>query len=356
MTILGTRPEIIRLSQIIPKLDEYCDHTLVHTGQNYDKNLNEIFFSQLNVREPDIFLNIKSQTFGNQAGQIIEKAEEILKKINPKYLIILGDVNSGLSCIPAERLGIQTIHLEAGNRCYDLRVPEEINRKIIDHTSTWNLPYTQKSKNNLLREGIKNDKIFISGNPIKEVIDFYKSKWENSDILNTLHVNSKSYFLVTAHRAENVDIESRLKGIINGISEISKIYTMPVVCSIHPRTKSKLKDFNIIPENEKIKFCDPFSLFDFLKLEKNALCTITDSGTVQEECCILNTPSVTIRDTTERPETLECGSNILASVVPERIVRSTKVMIENDKEWDIPEGYNVKDVSSRVLKFINGLN
>ncbi len=355
LTLVGTRPELIRLSRIIPKLDLYTDHVFVHSGQNYDKNLKEVFFTELEIRNPDIVIESKSDSFGEQIGIILKEIEKIFKKIKPDFFLILGDVNTCLACIIAERMGIPTIHLEAGNRCYDLKVPEEVNRRIIDHTSSWNLPYTIKSKHNLLHEGIENKTIFVSGNPIKEVILHYKVKWEKSSILNQLGLEKKKYLLVTTHRAENVDKKKRLKNIFDSFEILAKKYDLPIIISVHPRTRSKLQEFDIQITHEQIKLCEPFGLFDFLKLEKEALLVITDSGTVQEECCLFRVPTVTIRDTTERPETVECGSNCLAGTDPHRVVNSVTLMLDTDNNWFIPEGYDVSNVSSRVLNFILSL-
>ncbi|MCX6111684.1 MAG: UDP-N-acetylglucosamine 2-epimerase (non-hydrolyzing) [Proteobacteria bacterium] len=356
MTILGTRPEIIRLSIVIKKLDNYCKHILVHTGQNYDKKLSAIFFSELNLREPNYYLGIKEDTLGKQIGKILIGVEDVIIKEMPDKILILGDTNSGLACIIAKRMGIPVFHLEAGNRCFDDRVPEEVNRRIIDHSSTILLPYTYRSKENLLNEGINNEVIYVIGNPILEVIESFSDRIAECDVLERLGLINRKYFLVSMHRAENVDIEARLRSLISALNEINEIYNMPVVCSLHPRTKSKMVKFGLTQDSEKVKYLDPLGFVDFVALEKNALCVITDSGTVQEECCIFNIPNITIRDVTERPETIESGSNMLTSVDPKLILDSINIVINEKNMWDPPKEYLEKKVSSKVIKILLGYN
>jgi UDP-N-acetylglucosamine 2-epimerase (non-hydrolysing) len=267
MTIIGTRPEIIRLCIIIEKMDKYYNHVLVHTGQNYDYNLNELFFKQLKVRKPDYFLGIKEKSFGTQIGKILSESEKVILKENPEALIILGDTNSGLSSIIAKKLGIPVYHLEAGNRCYDDRVPEDVNRRFIDHSSSVLMPYTNRSKENLLREGIERERIFVIGNPIFEVINHFKEKISKSKILDKLNLKKREFFLVTMHRAENVDIKERLQNIVNSLQLISKKYRFPIICSLHPRTKDKMLQYGISKENYGIEFLEPLGFFDFIKLE-----------------------------------------------------------------------------------------
>jgi UDP-N-acetylglucosamine 2-epimerase (non-hydrolysing) len=352
MTVLGTRPEIIRLSRIIDKLDKHCDHILVHTGQNYEEKLNGIFFRDLGVREPDYYLGIKADSFAEQIGKILVETEKVILKEKPDRFDILGDTNSGLSVIVARRMGIPVYHLEAGNRCYDDRVPEEINRRIIDHSSTLLMPYTHNSQENLLAEGIKGKFIHVTGNPIYEVMLYYAKKIDESNALNSLKLKPQGYFLVTAHRAENVDDKDRLTNLLTAFDKINKKYGLPVICSLHPRTKNKMAQFGLKVSNNNIRMLEPFGFFDFISLEKQARCVITDSGTVQEETCILKVPNITIRDVTERPETIECGSNILTGVSPQVIMKSLEVVLKKKPEWEPPAEYLVKNVSSRVLKII----
>jgi UDP-N-acetylglucosamine 2-epimerase (non-hydrolysing) len=353
LTILGTRPEIIRLSRVISKLDAQCDHVLVHTGQNYDFKLNELFFQQMGVRQPDHFMDAKG-SLGEQIGIIMEKSEKVMVSEKPDRLLLLGDTNSALSAVIAKRLGIPVYHMEAGNRCYDDRVPEEVNRRIIDHSSDVLMPYTERSRANLLREGIPGERIFVTGNPIYEVIRHYEKQVKQSTILSELGLKPGDYFLVTAHRAENVDDEGRLKNLLEGLDAVQKAYKKPVICSLHPRTKNKMEQFGIRVANKNIKMMEPFGFFDFIALEKNALCVLSDSGTVQEETCIFRVPAVTIRDVTERPETIECGSNVLAGVEPERMLDSVKAVLKQKPNWQPPPEYLVEDVSSIVLKIVLG--
>ncbi|GAA1373504.1 non-hydrolyzing UDP-N-acetylglucosamine 2-epimerase [Peribacillus frigoritolerans] len=355
MTILGTRPEIIRLSLIIKKLDQYADsHILVHTGQNFTSSLSEIFFQQLKVRTPDYVLLNQQQTLGEQLAAIFSKLETILLNEKPDKVLVLGDTNSGLSSILAERMGIPVIHMEAGNRCFDLEVPEEKNRRIIDAVSSFNLPYTPQSKENLLNEGIPSKRIYLSGNPIYEVLNHYDKEIEQSVILDKLNLDKEDYFLVTAHRAENVDHEDRLLEIMKGINLVSEAYQKRIICSLHPRTKSRIELSPKLEVHPLIEFHEPFGFFDFVKLEKNAFCVLTDSGTVQEECCLFHVPTVTIRKTTERPETIESGSNILSGIDAKQIVNCVKVMVNQQKDWTFPVGYDHKNVSDKVLKIILG--
>ena len=356
MTVLGTRPEIIRLSVIIKKLDKYCQHLLVHTGQNYDERLSEIFFREFDLRQPDYYLGVKEDTFGKQIGKILIGVEEVILKERPDKILILGDTNSGLASIIAKRMGIPVYHMEAGNRCFDDRVPEEVNRRIIDHSSTILLPYTYRSKENLLNEGINNEVIYVIGNPILEVIESFSDKIEKCNILKKLELVAKEYFLVTMHRAENVDIEDRLRNLILALDKINEIYNMPVVCSLHPRTKSKMEKFGLVQSSGKVQYLAPLGFIDFVTLEKNALCVITDSGTVQEECCIFGTPNITIRDVTERPETIESGSNMLTSVSSELIIDSINVVINEKNDWIPPKEYLEKNVSSKIVKILLGYN
>lgn len=354
MTVLGTRPEIIRLSLIIKKLDQYCDHILVHTGQNFDDSLSSVFFNELDLREPNYYLGVRGDSSGEQIGQIIIEVEKVLLKEEPDRLLILGDTNSGLAAVVAKRIGIPVFHMEAGNRCFDDRVPEEVNRRVIDHCSTILLPYTHRSKENLLNEGIAEEVIYVTGNPIYEVIEHYSEKIESSEILAKLNVQPRKYFLVTMHRAENVDHEDRLKDLLIGLDKISGKYTLPCICSLHPRTKSKIEQFNLKTSNKNVRFSVPFGFFDFVALEKKALCVITDSGTVQEECCIFKVPNITIRDVTERPETIESGSNMLTGASPDLILKSVDIVLHEKSEWNPPSEYVERNVSSKIVKIILG--
>ena len=355
MTILGTRPEIIRLSLIIKKLDKHAEnHILVDTGQNFTSSLSEVFFQELKVRKPDYVLSNQQHSLGEQLSIMYKSLEAIFLKEKPDKVLVLGDTNSGLSAILAERMGIPVIHMEAGNRCFDLEVPEEKNRRVIDSISSYNLPYTPQSKENLINEGVPRNRIIVSGNPIKEVLEQYKNEIEQSAILRKLALERDDYFLVTAHRAENVDHENRLLEIMTGINMVAEVYQKRVICSIHPRTKSRIETSSQLKVHPLVEFHEPFGFFDFVKLEKNAFCVLTDSGTVQEECCLFHVPTVTIRKTTERPETIECGSNILSGIDAEQIVNCVHVMVNQPKNWSYPEGYDHKNVSDKVIKIILG--
>ncbi len=352
MTILGTRPEIIRLSGVIRLLDQYAEHTLVHTGQNYDDRLNKIFFDDLGVRKPDVHMGVQSSSFGRQIGQILEKSEQLFQQFRPDRLLILGDTNSGIAAIIAKRLGIPVYHMEAGNRCFDDRVPEEVNRRVIDHSSSVLMPYTGNSRNNLLAEGFPSNRIYVTGNPIKEVIDHYEEQIEASAALEDLGLEKQGYFLVTMHRAENVDVEVRLLSLVEALSRLKARWGHPVICSVHPRTRSKMTQFGIDIADEGLRFLEPFGFFDFIKLERNAFCLLSDSGTVQEEACIFGVPNVTIRDVTERPETVECGSNILSGADADMIVNSVNFAVSERRHWAPPPEYVVDGVADTVCRIL----
>lgn len=354
MTVLGTRPEIIRLSLIIKKLDQLTDHILVHTGQNFTHTLSDVFFKQLDLRQPDYYLDIRESSFGKQFSKILSGVENILLKEKPDKMLVLGDTNSALSALVAERYGIPVYHMEAGNRCYDRKVPEEVNRRVIDAVSYYSFPYTPNSRENLILEGKDKKRIYISGNPIYEVLNHYSERIEESPILSNLGLKEKEYFLVTIHRAENVDVKERLIEIFEGLLLVRSEFNLPVICSIHPRTNNKLHQFGFDLSESELTLMEPFSFFDFAKLEKNAKCVLTDSGTVQEECCIFHVPTVTVRDSTERPETIECGSNILSGIDKNKMVECVKIMINSSTEWELPAGYEVPDVSDRIVKHLLG--
>lgn len=354
MTILGTRPEIIRLSRIIPKLDQVCDHTLVYTGQNYDHTLYTVFFKELGLREPDYDLKCRSDFPMKQIGLILSRCEQVFLDKKPDRLLILGDTNSALSAFVANRMGIPVYHMEAGNRCYDNRVPEEVNRRVIDHSSDILLPYTERSRNNLLHEGIAGERIFVTGNPIIEVLDHYRAVIDASQVLEKFQVESGNFFLVTMHRSENVDHPERLKLFIDAFQCLAKRYGIPVLCSLHPRTRSQLLKHGVDIEKEGIRTFEPLGLCDFIHLEKNSKCVLTDSGTVQEECCIFGIPNVTIRDVTERPETIETGSNIISGAEPESIINCVATAFSCSPDWTPPKEYSVNNVSSIVTKIMLG--
>ena len=354
MTLLGTRPEIIRLSVIIDLLDRHCEQVLVYTGQNAGDSLSGAFFRDLGVRAPDHQLDVHSTEFGEQVGRILAAADKVLAGEQLDRFLVLGDTNSGLAAIVAARRGIPVYHLEAGNRCYDNRVPEEVNRRVIDHASDVLMPYTHRSKENLVAEGIARERVFVVGNPINEVMEHYADRIEASDVLGRLELSGGAYFLVTAHRAENVDSPERLAGVVATWDLVAQRWRQPVVVSLHPRTADRMAAAGITPDSPLVHLLEPLGFFDFGKLLRNARCTLTDSGTVQEECCILRVPSVTVRDTTERPETVECGSTILAGLEPEGVVRAVETVLDAPCDWTPPQEYLESSVSTTVMKVVLG--
>ncbi|WP_342415312.1 UDP-N-acetylglucosamine 2-epimerase (non-hydrolyzing) [Paenibacillus sp. FSL R10-2782] len=355
LTVLGTRPEIIRLSLIIPKLDRYADqHVLVHTGQNYTESLSGQFFRELGLRAPDYVLQEKAGTLGKQLSAMYSQMEDILNKECPDHVLLLGDTNSALCALLAERMGYPVVHMEAGNRCYDLDVPEEKNRRVIDAISTINMPYTEQSKQHLIREGFPSQRIILTGNPIYEVMQHYENEISDSNILKNLELSPGQYFLVTAHRAENVDHPPHLLAILDGLNRVAQQSGQRVICSIHPRTAARIASHPPIQLDPLVEFHEPFGFFDFVLLERHARCALTDSGTVQEECCIMGVPTVTMRRTTERPETVDCGSNIVSSLDGEVIANAVALMTGITHKWQCPAGYLAEDVSDKVVKFLLG--
>lgn len=354
MTILGTRPEIIRLSLVIRLLDQYCDHVLVHTGQNYEDRLSGLFFRDLRIREPDVYMGVCSTSFAEQVGKVLAGCEALFLERRPDRLLILGDTNSGLAALVARRMGIPVYHMEAGNRCYDDRVPEEVNRRVIDHCSSVLMPYTNRARENLLREGIPGERIYVTGNPIREVMSYYAADITSSKAFEKYDVRAGEYFLVTMHRAENVDDEHRLRTFVDAFARLHAEYQYPVVCSLHPRTRSKVEAFGVHIERAGLRFVAPLSFFDFVRLEQSAFCILTDSGTVQEEACILGVPNVTIRDVTERPETIECGSNVLSGCDPDNILRLVQMVTSESYTWTPPPEYLVEHVALTVARIVLG--
>jgi UDP-N-acetylglucosamine 2-epimerase (non-hydrolysing) len=352
LAVLGTRPEIIRLSRVIERLDRRCDLTLIHTGQNFDPSLSDVFFDELGVRAPDRYLGIAGDGFAERVGQILTAIDPVMAELSPDRLLVLGDTDSGLSAYVAKRRGIPVFHMEAGNRCFDDRVPEEVNRRVIDHSSDVLMPYTNRSRDNLLREGIHPSRILVTGNPIKEVMDRHEEQVAASSALADLKVEAGGYLLLTVHRQETVDVEERLRSLLQGAVEGANELGVPLVFSVHPRTRSRLEQFGIAVDDDAVRQYEPFGFFDFVALERHARCVLTDSGTVQEECCIMGVPTVTVRDTTERPETIECGSNVLSGVEPERIRRCLELMLDDSRRWQAPPEYLVDDVSATVANIV----
>lgn len=353
-TIFGTRPEIIRLSRVIEAIDRVAEQTLVHTGQNFDPNLSDVFFTELGVRAPDEHWGIRANSAAGQMAEIIRHAGEFFERARPDRVLILGDTNSGLSAMVAARMQIPVYHMEAGNRCYDERVPEEINRRVIDHCSETLLPYTQRSKENLLAEGIERNRIYVSGNPIHEVMEAHRASIASSSVLERFRVDSGGFFLVTLHRAENVDDPQRLASLVAALDRVAETYGLPVIVSLHPRTADKLKRGGIAPKSPLVRLTEPLGFFDFVRLESEAKCILTDSGTVQEEATLLKTPSVIVRDVTERAETLEAGSGVLSGASPDDVLRSVGAALAAPTDWTPPVEYMQGNVSAVVANLVCG--
>jgi UDP-N-acetylglucosamine 2-epimerase (non-hydrolysing) len=356
MTIVGTRPEIIKLSRIINELDKSADHILVHTGQNYDYELNEIFFKDLKIRRPNHFLNAAGKTVAETISKIILESDKILEKEKPDAVLLYGDTNSCLSVISAKRKQIPIFHMEAGNRCFDQRVPEEINRKIVDHLSDINMPLTEHARNYLLAEGIDSDRIIKTGSCMKEILNYYKEEISKSKVINTLNLKSKKYFLVSAHREENVDYNNNLEALLNSLNSIAEKYNIPIIVSTHPRTKDRLKKFDKkIKMNSLIKFIKPLGFFDYIKLQSSSYCVISDSGTITEESSILKFPAIMIRQAHERPEGMDEGTLIMSGLKKDRIIESIDIVTKLYDDGKIPniiDDYNVDNVSQKVVKII----
>lgn len=353
ITLLGTRPEIIRLSRVIDVLDQSCNHLLVHTGQNYDDRLSGMFFRELGVRDPNVYMGIRGEGFADQIGQMLTACEKLFAAEKPDTVLILGDTNTGIAAFVAKRMGIRVCHMEAGNRCYDDRVPEEVNRRVIDHCSSVLMPYTYRSAENLVHEGMERRRIFVTGNPIKEVLDHYTPQVAAANPFSEFRVEPGKYFLVTAHRAETTDDPVRLASLVSALNEAVEEYGMPALASLHPRTADKMREHGV--DAGAVMFVPPLGLFDFVRLEKEAFCVLSDSGTVQEECCIFGVPTVTMRDVTERPETIECGSNILAGVDAERILPAIDVAVRSAGSWTPPVEYLASNVSDIVARIVLGI-
>lgn len=354
MTILGTRPEIIRLSACIKACDRYFQHILVHTGQNYDYTLNEIFFEELGLREPDYYLNSVGENLGQTMGNIIARAYEVILKEQPDALLVLGDTNSALSAIAAKRLKVPIFHMEAGNRCWDWNVSEMINRKIVDHISDINLPYTEHSRRYLLSEGIDGKTIFVTGSPMPEVLSAHMGSIQKSDVLERLGLTPKGYFLVSAHREENIDHEEKFMALMSSINYVAETYQMPVVYSTHPRSKKfiELRNFKFHP---LVKSLQPFGFFDYNHLQMNSYCVLSDSGTLSEESAILDFNGVLIRTSTERPEVLDKGTVVIGGVEKRDVVQAVELAVamkDNAEPVVLPSDYEDNNVSVKVVKLI----
>ena len=356
LTIVGTRPEIIKLCRVICELDKFVNHILVHTGQNYDYELNEVFFNELEIRKPDYFLNAVGHSLAQTIGNIIAKVDDVLEKEQPDAIVILGDTNSCLSAIAAKRRKIPIFHMEAGNRCFDQRVPEEINRKIVDHLSDINLVYTEHARRYLIDEGFKPEMIIKTGSPMKEILNYYKNQIDNSNILVDFELTKNEYFIVSSHREENVDNENNFLNFLNSLNAIAAYYDKPVIVSTHPRTRKKLNEIKDLSLNENIKFLNPLGFFDYIKIQQNSACVISDSGTIAEESSILNFPAVTIRQAHERPEGMDVGTLVMCGLESEKVINAIKLVIqqhsENANSTKIAIDYDIDNVSAKVLKII----
>ncbi|MBU2549827.1 MAG: UDP-N-acetylglucosamine 2-epimerase (non-hydrolyzing) [Proteobacteria bacterium] len=356
MTVVGTRPEIIKLSRVISELDRHADHVLVHTGQNYDYELNDIFFKELDIRRPDHFLEAAGETAAQTIGQVIAGTDEVLLRERPDAFLILGDTNSCLSVISAKRRQVPVFHMEAGNRCFDQRVPEEINRRIVDHTSDINLTYTEHARRYLLAEGLRPETVIKTGSPMKEVLDYHRPGIEASDVLDRLGLESGRYMVLSAHREENVDNEANFTRLMETVSAIAQGWDLPIIFSTHPRTRKRIDERNPDLDDDRIRFLKPLGFLDYVKLQMNACCVVSDSGTITEESSILNFPAVTIRQAHERPEGMDEGAVVMCGLDAERVLESIKVVVAQQAEAPRPfrmvQDYEAKNVSRKVMRII----
>lgn len=356
MTIVGTRPEIIKVSRVIAELSKYVEHVLVHTGQNYDYELNEIFFEDLGVPKPDHFLEAAGETAAETIGQVIAKADKVLEQENPDAIMLYGDTNSCLAVIPAKRRKIPVFHFEAGNRCFDQRVPEELNRKIVDHLSDINMPLTEHARRYLIAEGIPADRVIKTGSPMKEILTHHMDEIKASDILTRLNVAPNKFFIVSAHREENVDSDQNFNDLINSLNAIAKKYDMPVIVATHPRTKKKLDALGRGDLDERVQFLKPMGFFDYNKMQMEAYCVISDSGTITEESSILNVPAITVRQAHERPEGMDEGILIMSGLKPDAVTRAIDVVTTQAKYSERPfrlvGDYDVDNFSLKVSRIV----
>lgn len=356
MTLVGTRPELIKMSRVIPKLDESFNHILVHSGQNYDYELNEVFFKDLEIRKPDHFLGVASETVAKTIAEVLVKSDEVFEKEKPDALLLYGDTNTCLSVISAKRRKIPVFHMEAGNRCFDERVPEELNRKVVDHLSDINLVLSDHARRYLISEGIRPETIMKTGSHMKEVLDYFREKIASSRILETLKLVPKNYLLVSTHREENVDSKESLIILLDSLNALIQKFQIPVIVSTHPRTKKRLETINEKSMDPKVHFLKPFGFLDYIYLQQNALCVISDSGTITEESSLLQFPAVTVRNTHERPEGMDEGTLIMTGIQKEDILNSVDLAIslssKNSGPLSIVSDYNIDQVSSKIVKIV----
>ena len=357
VTILGTRPEIIRLSRVMSALDQDTDHQIIHTGQNYDYELNQIFFDDLGIRKPDHFLGVDTTSLGSVLGGILQGTERIFRQEQPDAAVILGDTNSSIAGIMARRMKIPLYHMEAGNRCFDFNVPEETNRRIVDHISDFNLVYTEHARRHLLAEGFPHRRIYLTGSPMREVLEHYRDKIDNSNVLEELNLHPRKYILVSMHREENVDYQQPLSELLTALETLAQDYQFPVIISTHPRTRKRIDSLGYQDPTGKLRFLKPFGFSDYNHLQKRSFCTISDSGTISEESSILGFPAVTIRNALERPEALDCGSITMAGTDPGRIVDCVGAVTRQFSDGVslvCPEDYQIENTSQRVVRLILG--
>lgn len=361
MTILGTRPEIIRLSRVMARLDTYTDHVVVHTGQNWDYELNEVFFEDLGVRKPDHFLGTGGGTLGETLGKILIESEKVIAEEKPDAVVVLGDTNSAISAIMARRMKVPVYHMEAGNRSFDRNVPEETNRKLVDHISDFNLVYTEHARRHLLSEGVHHRRIYLTGSPMREVLDHYREKIEASDILSRIGLKDRGYFIVSLHREENVDSAARLTQLVDALNRIATQYDMPIIVSTHPRTRKRLDALEDVALDDRVQWMKPFGFHDYNKLQMRAFCAISDSGTIAEESSMLGFPAITPRDAIERPEGLDVGCLIMtglnADTILDGIAAVTRGFVDREQEnrpHPVPTDYCVTNTSERVVNLVLG--
>lgn len=353
MTVVGTRPEIIRLARVIDRLDKTVDHVLVHTGQNYDHNLNQVFFDDLDLRAPDHYLDVDTSSLGRVLGETLIKTEEVLKTEQPDAVLVLGDTNSCIAAVIAKRMRIPVYHMEAGNRCFDENVPEETNRRLVDHVADFNLVYTEHARRNLLAEGLHPRRILLTGSPMREVLEHFRSRIDASDAVSRLGLKKEKYFLVSAHREENVDSPERLRMLLDCLMAVHDEWNLPVIVSTHPRTRKRLEALEADLGAADIRWMDPFGFHDYNKLQMEAACVLSDSGTISEESSILGFPAVTLRDSIERPEALDSGSILMTGISLDDVVSGVRVaIVDGPIISSLPAGYEISDTSRRAVKFI----
>jgi UDP-N-acetylglucosamine 2-epimerase len=352
-TVIGTRPEIIRLAECIKKCDNFFEHILIHTGQNYDYTLNQIFFDDLQLRKPDYFLNVAGGHLGETIGNVIAKSFEVFAEVKPDALLVLGDTNSVLCTIAAKRLKIPIFHMEAGNRCFDQNVPEEINRKISDHISDINLTYTENSRRYLLSEGFRKDHVFVTGSPLKEVLKKYSSEISASNVCKKLNLTSNEYIVVSAHREENIDLGNNFEILVEALNTVAETYKLPVIFSTHPRTRKRIGSNNT-KFHHLINNIEPLGFFDYVKLQNEAYVVLSDSGTISEESAMMNFPAVSIRTSTERPEAIDAGTIVLGGISKESMLQSIPIAreLQHESQNHIPQEYEVLNCSTRVIRVI----